>query len=100
MLPTFSIPPQLNSGTKTWSDLSNGYGSPPPAARGTGPTPAPRSGHRQVIRRLEVGLVETREQPVGGIRLELGVEILPPVFVVGEGGEGPAGLVVGGLVDD
>src|SRR3972149_2371732 len=28
MLPTFSIPPQLNSGTKTWSDLSNGYGSP------------------------------------------------------------------------
>ncbi len=62
--------------------------------------PRGRSEHRNPVGGLEIRLIEAREDPVGRVRLELGVDVLAAVDRVDEVVDPLAGLVVEPLVHD
>ena len=77
---------------------SGGAGGGAIRRRGVGhDLPAGRRLHGEGERRLQVGLVEAREDPVGVERLELGVEVDGPVDRVDEAVQADAGVLVGVL---
>ena len=57
-------------------------------------------GHRQVVARLDVGLIEAGEEAVRAVGLEVGVEVLLAVLRIDELVEAVAGVVVLVLVAD